>query len=263
MKKPKIEEMKSLMIDHIDGRLTGELGKYVERHIEKHPEALKEYNEFKEVINLLDNQEELEVPENSKQEFLAMIEAQKNEVNITDARQITRWLTKSTYSRIAAAVTLILVGYLGSLWIDNIRQSDFQALEKELIDMKELVIMTMMKQESASKRIQGVLTVNELKEPDEEILNALITTMNYDDNVNVRMAALEALTSFAEHELVKNAFIHALLNQDNPTIQIKLISILVNMEEKRAVDPIQKMIDDENISTFVKDEAQYGLYKLL
>ena len=36
MKKPKKEEMNSLMIDHIDGKLTGELGKYVERHIEKH-----------------------------------------------------------------------------------------------------------------------------------------------------------------------------------------------------------------------------------
>jgi hypothetical protein len=149
------------------------------------------------------------------------------------------------------------------LWVDSFRQSNFQVLENELNDMKELVIKTMMKQESASERIQGVLTVNDLKAPDEEILNALITTMNYDDNVNVRMAALEALTNFAEYEMVKNAFIQALLNQDNPTIQIKLISILVNMEEKRAVDPIQKMIDDENISTFVKDEAQYGLYQLL
>ena len=255
--------MNSLMIDHIDGKLTGELGKYVERHIEKHPEALQEYNELKEVINLLDDEPDLEVPDKGKSEFLAMLEGQKRNSDAPDEAKTINWLSKNTFYRIAAAVTLILVGYLGSLWVDNVRQSDFQVLENELKDMKELVIMTMMKQESASERIKGVLTVNELKEPDEEILNALITTMNYDDNVNVRMAALEALTSYAGNELVKNAFIQALLNQDNPTIQIKLISILVNMEEKRAVDPIQKMIDDENISTFVKDEAQYGLYQLL
>ena len=192
-----------------------------------------------------------------------MLEEQKGNTGSGEKIQRLNLFNKNTFYRVAAAVTLVLVGYLGSLWVDNIRQSDFQVLENELIDMKELVIKTMMKQESASERIQGVLTVNELKEPDEEILNALITTMNYDDNVNVRMAALEALTNFAEYEMVKNAFIQALLNQDNPTIQIKLISILVNMEEKRAVDPIQKMIDDENISTFVRDEAQYGLYQLL
>jgi hypothetical protein len=263
MKKPKLNEMNSLMIDHIDGKLTGELGKYVERHIEKHPEALKEYNELKEVINLLDIDNELDVPEKGKSDFLTMLEEQKGKASETGNIRKINWLNKSTFYQVAAAVTLILVGYLGSLWVDSFRQSNFQALENELNDMKELVIKTMMKQESASERIQGVLTVNELKEPDEEILNALITTMNYDDNVNVRMAALEALTNFADYELVKNAFIQALLNQDNPTIQIKLISILVNMEEKRAVDPIQKMIDDENISTFVKDEAQYGLYQLL
>jgi HEAT repeat protein len=192
-----------------------------------------------------------------------MLEEQKAKSNASPKIKKPDWLNKNAFYRVAAAVALILVGYLGSLWVDNVRQSDFQVLENELNDMKELVIKTMMKQESPSERIQGVLTVNELKEPDEEILNALITTMNYDDNVNVRLAALEALTNFAEYELVKNAFIQALLNQDNPTIQIKLISILVNMEEKRAVDPIQKMIDDENVSTFVKDEAQYGLYQLL
>jgi hypothetical protein len=263
MKKPKKEEMNSLMIDHIDGKLTGELGKYVERHIEKHPEALREYNELKEVINLLDFNDDLEVPEKGKSDFLTMLEEQKGKTNDTSKIRKLNWLSKNTFYRIAAAVALVLVGYLGSLWVDSVRQSDFQVLENELNDMKELVIKTMMKQESASERIQGVLTVNELKEPDEEILSALITTMNYDDNVNVRMAALEALTNYAQHEQVKNAFIQALLNQDNPTIQIKLISILVNMEEKRAVDPIQKMIDDENISTFVKDEAQYGLYQLL
>ena len=207
MKKPKLEEMNSLMIDHIDGKLTGELGKYVERHIEKHPEALREYNELKEVINLLDLDNDLDVPEKGKTDFLSMLEEQKAGSSASPGIRKLGWLNKNTFYRVAAAVTLILVGYLGSLWVDSIRQSDFQVLENELNDMKELVIKTMMKQESASERIQGVLTVNELKEPDEEILNALITTMNYDDNVNVRMAALEALTNFAEYEIVKNAFI--------------------------------------------------------
>ena len=263
MKKPKIEEMKSLMIDHIDGKLTGELGKYVERHIEKHPEALREYNELKTVINLLDQEEELKVPEKGKVEFLKMLDSQKTKKRYSVLFTLERKISIKNIYRVAAAVALVLMGYAGSRWVDNIRQSDFQALQQELKDMKEMVIMTMMKQESASERIKGVLTVYELKEADEEILNALITTMNYDDNVNVRMAAVEALTYYADYELVKKAFIQALQNQDNPTIQIKLISILVNLDEKRAMQPFQKMIQDENTSTYVKDEAQYGLYKLL
>lgn len=263
MKKPKVKEMESLMIDHIEGKLTGELGKYVERHIEKHPEARKEYNELRTVIKLLNQDEELEVPDKGKADFLKMIEEQKKQKPDAVEINMKRRFSLSNIYRVAAAVALIMMGYVGSRWVHDIRQSDFQAMKQELKDMKEMVIMTMMKQESPSERIKGVLTVQELEKADEEILTALITTMNNDDNVNVRMAAVEALTYYADHEVVKDAFVQALLNQNNPTIQIKLISILVNLDEKRAVQPFQKMIEDENISTFVKDEAQYGLFQLL
>jgi HEAT repeat protein len=263
MKKLKNKEMESLMIDHIDGKLTGELGKYVERHIEKHPEARKEYNELKTVIELLNQEEEFEVPEKGKADFLKMIEEEKKQKQDAVEISMKRRFSLSKVYRVAAAVALIMMGYVGSRWVHDIRPSDFTALQNEVKNMKELVIMTMMKQESASERIKGVLTVHDLEEADENILNALIMTMNNDDNVNVRMAAVEALTYYADYEMVKSAFIQALLNQDNPTVQIKLITILVNLDEKRAVQPFQKMLDDENISTFVKDEAQYGLYKLL
>ena len=132
------------------------------------------------MINLLDVDESLEVPEKGKADFLAMLEEQKAKSNASPKIRKPDWLNKNALYRVAAAVTLILVGYLGSLWVDNVRQSDFQVLENELNDMKELVIKTMMKQESASERIQGVMTVNELKDPDEEILNALITS-NFSD----------------------------------------------------------------------------------
>jgi HEAT repeat protein len=263
MKKPKSIEMESLMIDHIEGKLTGELGKYVERHIEKHPDARKEYDELKTVIDLLNQEEELEVPEKGKTEFLKMIEEQKKKKPEAVEIEMKNRFSLNRIYRVAAAVALIVMGYAGSRWVNNIGQSDIQAMKQELNEMKELVVMTMMKQDSPSERIKGVLTAQEIEEADEEILNALITTMNSDDNVNVRMAALEALTYYANSEMVKDAFIHALLNQDNPTIQIKLITILVNLDEKRAVQPFQKMIEDENISTFVKDEAQYGLFQLL
>ena len=263
MKKPKVKEMESLMIDHIEGKLTGELGKYVERHIEKYPEAMKEYNELKTIIELLNQEEELKVPEKGKADFLKMLEEQKNQKPEAIEINMKRRFSHSKIYRVAAVVALIMMGYVGSRWVHDIRQSDFQAMKQELKDMKELVIMTMMKQESPSERIKGVLTVQELDKADEEILNALIITMNNDDNVNVRMAAVEALTYYADHEVVKDAFVQALLNQDNPSIQIKLITILVNLDEKRAVQPFQRMIEDENISTLVKDEAQYGLFQLL
>ena len=43
------------MIDHIDGILTGELRIYVENHINRNPDAKKEFDQLKELITAIDN----------------------------------------------------------------------------------------------------------------------------------------------------------------------------------------------------------------
>ena len=54
------EKMRSLMIDHIDGNLTGELSKYVENHINKSEEARKEYEQLKEVMDIMKGENEID-----------------------------------------------------------------------------------------------------------------------------------------------------------------------------------------------------------
>ena len=56
------EKMRSLMIDHIDGILTGELRIYVENHINRNPDAKKEFDQLKELITAIDNNVDIEVP---------------------------------------------------------------------------------------------------------------------------------------------------------------------------------------------------------
>ena len=66
------EKMRSLMMDHIDGNLTGELSKYVENHISKSEEASKEYEQLKQVMTLLKQEEELEPDPKGRDHFLEM-----------------------------------------------------------------------------------------------------------------------------------------------------------------------------------------------
>ena len=68
------------MIDHIDGKITGELARYVEIHIEKHPEAKLEYEELKKVMHLISASEDFEVPESGKELFM---QEAKRELRIT------------------------------------------------------------------------------------------------------------------------------------------------------------------------------------
>lgn len=255
------EKMLSLMIDHIDGKLTGELSKYVENHINKSEEARKEYEQLKEVMQLMLNEEELEPGSQNRQQFLNLLETEKGDQlhkkNKIVALQ-SRW---GNVYKIAAAVSLIVLGFLFGKLISR-DNGKMDALQAELQETKELVLLSMMKQESASERIKGVMASYELDHGDDEIINALINTMNTDDNINVRIASVEALGRFSSNEKVKSALIEALAAQEYPAVQIRLIDILVQTGDKKALEPMQKVAEDEEKLQSVRDLAQMGVFKL-
>jgi len=256
------EKMHSLMMDHIDGNLTGELGKYVENHIAKSKEAMKEYEQLKEVMNLIEKEEELEPDPKGRDHFIEMLEDEKSQSLVNEDKIINLQLRWNTLYKVAAAIALIVVGFLGGKMI-NQNNDEMQALQQELQETKELVLLSMMKQESASERIKGVMASYDLVQGDEEIVNALINAMNYDDNINVRIASVEALGRFSLDENVKTALIESLITQEFPAVQIRLIDLLVEMGDQRAVDPLQQVVSDGAIIQSVRDQAQMGIFKLM
>lgn len=255
------ETMRSLMIDHIDGKITGELAKYVELHIEKNPDAMTEYNQLKEVMTLINEERALEVPRKGKAIFLSMAEEEMNKRSTSSSK--TRALNFPMILKIAAVIAFVVVGYIGGTWIDNKSKTQLQALQVELRKTKELVLMSMMKQESASERLKGIFASSEFEHVDEDIIDALILAMNNDGNVNVRIAAAEALAKFSADDKAKTALIASLNNQNNPAVQIKLIDILVSMGDKNALVPMKNFTEKEDILKSVKDDAHMGIFKLM
>jgi len=76
------------------------------------------------------------------------------------------------------------------------------------------------------------------------------------------MAALQALATLADEEKVRAALIHSLSVQDKPVVQIALINLMIELKENRAIKPLKKIIDSEEMIDAVKDEANYGIFKL-
>jgi hypothetical protein len=255
------ETMRSLMIDHIDGKITGELAKYVDLHIEKNPDARAEYQELKEVLTLMSLEKELEVPGEGKEIFLEMAEEEIHKSSVSSSK--LRKLNFSFVLKIAAVISFVVAGYIGGTWINNKSRTELQALQVELKKTKELVLMSMMKQESASERLKGILTSSEFDQVDEDIIDALIMAMNQDSNVNVRIAAAEALAKFSADEKAKSALIASLNNQNYPAVQMKLIDILVSLGDKNALVPMREFTEKEDIIKSVKDEAHMGIFKLM
>ena len=168
-------------------------------------------------------------------------------------------------ARIAAGFSLLVVGTLAGWMIGNqsTGNSDVADLRNDINEMKQLVALTQLRKESPSERIMATYEIKKLDSASDEILDALIYTFNNDDNVNVKNAAADALFKFGNHDKVRKAYINGLSTQTDPVLQIKLIDMLVGLNEKRAMPKFQEMMQGESHIKVVKQKAAQGIGKLL
>ncbi|ELR69089.1 hypothetical protein C900_05478 [Fulvivirga imtechensis AK7] len=254
------EEMKDLMIDYIDGHLAGELKEFVAKQIEKNAEHKKQFEELKRTMDLLQYDRELEPDCSMKGAFEELL---KQEAGTgVKVRTVKRRWHFSPW-QIAASVVLVSGLFITLLVVQNNRnQQQIADLKREMEMTKYLVIQSLEDRSSASRRLQAINTAYDVKNIDKEIINALIRTMNNDDNTNVRLAAVEALVKYADEPDVMSALIVSMEQQTDPLVQITLINLMVQLRQKGAVEELQRIIKDEKTIQTVKDEAHMAVFKL-
>ncbi|WKZ60140.1 MAG: HEAT repeat domain-containing protein [Cyclobacteriaceae bacterium] len=256
------ETLLGMIIDYIDGKLNEVDKQVIEQELVKNADAYKLYEQLKEVMQVMDKSEKLEPSEKLMQKFEAALQVEINE----EQKSKTVFFTPAWYRAAAAAALLIVGGGVG-YWISqqNQQRSELAALQLEMQETRRLVLAQMNNNQSASQRMLGVMAAYEsvqANKPDDEIVEALVTTMNNDGNSNVRLAAIEALSKFTGEENVRKALVQSLSVQKDPVVQIALIQLLVQMKEKGAVKSFEQIIDDEQVLPAVKDEAHAGIFKL-
>jgi len=136
------------------------------------------------------------------------------------------------------------------------------ALRSEVHDMRQMVALSLMQQQSASDRLQGVNYSNRIEQPDTEVLNALMDTLMHDANVNVRLAAVDALKKFGERQIVRKGVLQALANQDSPMVQVALIDYMRDTREKESVDTIRQISLKPETNEIVRKRAELALEEL-
>jgi hypothetical protein len=263
----KCEEIENLLIDYLDNQLDQSQRAEADKHLANCERCSDQLKEMKEVLGKMDT-EKMELPgETLKINFYHMLhsEMEKAEKEKNSTKKVKR-LNIHSFLKIAAAIALFLAGSFTSALFMNHgkgRTSEIAQLRSEMNDMKKLVMLNMLKDESASQRIQAVSYTDGLRGPDPQILNALTKTLNQDKNINVRMAAAYSLAKFASVQTVRDTLVESLGKQTEPIIQVVLMNILVDMKEQKAVPSMQRIITNENTLKEVKDVAQKSINVLL
>jgi hypothetical protein len=266
----KCEEVESIIVDYIDNALEKEQKEAVEKHLETCERCQDELKEYQEILNTVDS-EKMEMPDETLRiNFYHMLHGEMKKLQMERNKPVTEIsasLRQLPILKIAAGFALFIAGAVISGLIfgkyDSRNDTELTALKTEMQNMKEIVMLNMLKEESPSQRIQAVNYTDEFTEPDNKVLDALATTLNKDRNVNVRIAAAYSLARFSTRQEVRDTLVASLSKQTEPIIQVILMNILVEMKETRAVKPMQQIITDDKSLQEVKDVAQKGVSTLL
>ena len=259
------EKVKNVLIEFADNTLNESDQKSVQNHLNHCTTCSESLYEFQTLFNVI-KQNKVQQPDPSlEMRFNKMLEtekfiASKSETAIFDKRGRMFKLIL----QVAAALLLIFSGYqIGVFQNQELHLKEMAVLEKEKIQIKQFATFSLLENQSASKRLQAVTYAKEIQYPNNDILIALINKMNDDKHVNIRLAAANALSKFSSKELVKKSFIAALEVEKNISMQIELIQILVDIQEKRAIPTMKKLLHDKELPNYMKDQISTELKNII
>jgi len=261
----KCDKVDTLLIDYLDNALAEELRTEVEKHLLSCEKCSQELDKTQALLHDIGKIEEQKPGRELRENFYTMLEEEKKNLN-KEERELKQLYPKNEGMKVGlryAAVFILLIGLgflLGRISTrENLSNERFSELEQQVNNLQNNITVTQLSKPSASERIQAVQVINKKQSPDTKMINALIHTMNNDDNINVRLAAANALKTYSKYDFVKNALINSLDKQENPVMQITLINILIQLQDKRAVQPLKQIIEKEENPEIVKKQAKEGL----
>jgi len=175
------------------------------------------------------------------------------------------WL-RSPLGAVAWGAALLIFGIFIGTRVNKEATSahpdEIAAMHAELTNMRQLVALSMLQQQSASERLQGVSWSGLEAHLDPQIQSALLRTLRYDGSVDVRLAALDALSRHASQPQVRKGIGDALQEQQSPLVQVALIDQLAEWRDPDATQRLRNFQQTPNLSPAVRQRAEWAISKL-
>lgn len=233
--------------------IEGNENKNLEQSIQSDADLKKRFDELKEVLDAINDSSDVEVPAHIGMNLQSAI-----------STELAKSKSNQWPMQIAAAVVILILGFsLGKFSGKGVDSSaELADLRTEIQSLKEVTLTSTLQRHSASARIMAVNQIEESNQINPELISTLISTLNSDESQSVRYASLQALKRFTDNYDVRAELVKSLESQTDPLIQISLITLLVEAEERSVIAPLQKMMKDQEITPEVKRQADIAIQVL-
>ncbi len=252
------EEIKKNFVEYWRGAMNAADLHSFEEHLAACPDCRADAERLKHVWSALGEMPHAEPGLGLRTRFYASLrEAERREL---DRRQRSWWMPHPALQA-AFGVIILAAGILvGNMTARNSGQ--VAQLRTEVNSMKQLVTLSLLQQQNASDRLRGVNWSYRVEQSDSEVLAALLATVNHDPNVNVRLAAVDALRNFGDSAVGRRGLAQALNKQTSPLVEIAILDQIVEMREKMATPAIRTLMATGDVNPEVKEHANWALRQL-
>jgi hypothetical protein len=179
----------------------------------------------------------------------------------SDRRKGAWWFRHPAFQA-AGAAAILVIGVATGYFARGRDTSEVSQLRGEIYNMRQLVALSLLQQQNASDRLRGVNYAYRVEQSDPQVLSALLTTLNHDSNVNVRLAAVDAMRNFTDNPVGRKGLVQSLARQDSPLVQIAILDQIVELHEKSAMSSIQFLLSGQDVNPDVRQRAQWALKQL-
>ncbi len=127
--------------------------------------------------------------------------------------------------------------------VEPTEPTEIAALRGEVRSLSHLVAISMLQQDSAASRLQGVAYGRRAAGSDERVLAALLEAATRDPNVNVRLAAIDALAPELGRAAVRAELLASFAAQPSPLVQVAVVDAVAGADGSASRQALRPLLD--------------------
>ncbi len=262
---------KAMITSWLNNEMTAAERALFEQHLAGCPECSAELEATQRVWMMLEEMPSPAASDNMPVRFQAMLESYKESQQKSGSawgslvEKIKTIWTAQPGMQLAFSVTVLIVGVAFGWIISNQGAShkEIASLSSQVKEMKEMMMLSLLENPSASERIRGVSYTSEIKKANSEVIEALLATLNNDPNVNVRLVTLEALMQYATESAVREGLVKSISKQESPLVQSALADAMLKLQEKKSVPSFRELLQQKDLNDAVRNKIRQTITELI
>lgn len=260
------KQMNDKWLDYMNGTISRQEWEAFKTTVPEGPET-EELEALEKIWLAMDQLPEAPEPSQKLHErFYATLGDFRKKEAKAEGQSMVDWITEAfSWRRLAIGMAIFIIGgSLGYMLSPSMGyKQEISELSGEMRDMKQMMMLTLLERPAAQDRLRAVSLSTELPEADSRIIDALVQTLNTDENVNVRLVTVEALARFGRYPEVREALVNSIAIQTSPLVQVALADTMVALNEKGAVEALRGLLKNENLNETVRERVQQSIEVLI